>query len=74
MNRNSEQGYLIRSVLTLLLLFTMTITAIGCHKETEEDKIRKVIIAIQKAAEEKEIKKIVSNLSEDYNDPQGNNY
>jgi hypothetical protein len=46
----------------------------GCHKETEQDKIRKVITTIQKAAEEKDIKKIINSLSKTYSDPQGFTY
>jgi hypothetical protein len=52
----------------------MTITAFGCHKETEQDKVKKVIIDIQKAAEEKNVKKIINNISKTYMDPQGFNY
>jgi hypothetical protein len=63
-----------RPVVTLLLLFTMTITALGCHSETEQDKVKKVITDIQKAAEEKNVKKIINNLSKTYMDPQGFNY
>jgi hypothetical protein len=63
-----------RPVVTLLLLFTMTITTVGCHKETEQDKVKKVITDIQKAAEEKNVKKIINNISKTYMDPQGFNY
>ena len=63
-----------RPVVTLLLLFAMTITTLGCHKETEQDKVKKVITDIQKAAEEKNVKKIINNLSKTYLDPQGFNY
>ena len=52
----------------------MTITILGCHKETEQDKVKNVITLIQKAAEEKDIKKIINNLSKTYTDPQGFNY
>ena len=57
-----------------LLLFTLTITTLGCHKETEQDKVEKVITDILKAAEEKNVKKIINNLSKTYTDPQGFNY
>ena len=63
-----------RSVVTILLLFTMTFTTLGCHKETEQDKVKKVITTIQKAAEEKDIKKIITSLSKTYGDPQGYTY
>ena len=63
-----------RPVVTLLLLFAMTITTLGCHTETEQDKIKRVITDIQKSAEEKNVKKIINNLSTTYLDPQGFNF
>lgn len=63
-----------RRFVTILLIFVITISALGCHKETEQDKIKKVITDIQAAAQEKDVKKIISNLSKIYNDPQGYNY
>jgi hypothetical protein len=63
-----------RRVMTIILIFVITITALGCHTETEQDKIKKVITDIQAATEEKDIKKIINNLSKTYNDPQGYNY
>jgi hypothetical protein len=44
----------------------------GCQKETEQDRVRKVITDIQKAAEEKDIRKIRKSISETYKDTQGN--
>jgi len=64
----------VRPVVTLLLLFAMTITTLGCHTVTEQDKIKQVITNIQKSAEEKNVKKIISNLSKTYLDSQGFNY
>jgi hypothetical protein len=52
----------------------MTITTFGCHKETEQDKVKIVIIDIQKATEEKNVKQIINNISKTYMDPQGFNY
>src|SRR5512147_2488391 len=43
----------------------------GCHPETDADKIKKVITSVQKAAEEKDVKKILSVVSKTYQDPQG---
>jgi hypothetical protein len=63
-----------RPVVMIILLFTMTITTPGCHKETDQDKVGKVITSIQTAAEEKDVKKIITSLSKTYNDPQGFNY
>ena len=59
---------------TTLLVFIIVITTLGCHKDTEQDKVKKVITTIQKGAEDKEIKKIINNISKTYNDPKGNNY
>ena len=63
-----------RRVVTISLVFVIIITALGCHKMTEQDKIKKVITDIQAAAEEKDVKKIINNLAKTYNDPQGFNY
>lgn len=62
-----------KSFVTICLILVMTITVIGCNKETEEDKVRKIITDIQKAAEEKDVKKIINNLDKTYNDFQGFN-
>lgn len=59
---------------TILLIFVITMTALGCHKETEQDKVKKVITDIQTAAQEKDVKKIINNIAKIYNDPQGYNY
>ena len=59
---------------TILLIFAITITALGCHKETEQDKVKKVMTDIQTAAQEKDVKKIMNHLAKNYNDPQGYNY
>ena len=71
-NQRNRNGT--RRVVTILLIFVITITALGCHKETERDKVKKVITDIQTAAEEKDVKKIINNLAKTYNDPQGFNY
>ncbi|MGC1456407.1 MAG: hypothetical protein WA946_14580 [Nitrospirota bacterium] len=61
-------------MITTILLFTMTVTTLGCRKETDQDKVKKVITGIQKAAEEKDAKKIINSLSTTYSDPQGFNF
>jgi hypothetical protein len=63
-----------KSLVTLFLLVVLSMSFLGCHKETEQDKVKKVITDIQKAAGDKNIKKIINNLSKTYNDPQGYNY
>jgi hypothetical protein len=60
--------------MTILFILVITIAVLGCHKETEQDKVKKVITDIQSAAEEKNVKKIMNNLAKTYNDPQGFNY
>ena len=62
-----------KRLVTIFFIFFITITALGCHKETEQDKVKKVITEIQTAAEEKDVKKILNNLSKNYSDPQGLN-
>ena len=57
----------------ICLLFIIVLPSVGCRKETEEDKVRKIITDIQKSAEEKDTKNIINNLSESYNDLQGFN-
>jgi hypothetical protein len=59
---------------TLFLVFVLSLSVLACHKETEQDKVKKVITDIQKAADDKNIKKIINNLSKTYSDPQGYNY
>ena len=59
---------------TILLIFVITISALGCHKETEQDKVKKVITDIQTAAQEKDVKTIINNLANTYNDPKRYNH
>ncbi len=46
----------------------------GCHTETEEDKVKKVITTVQRAAEKKDVKEVLSHVSKTYHDPQENDY
>jgi hypothetical protein len=63
-----------RRFVTILLIFIIIIIALGCHKQTEQDKVKKVITDIQAAAQEKDVSKIINNIAKTYNDPQGYNY
>jgi len=64
-----------KTVVSFAIIICLVVLALaGCQKESEQDKIRKLIATVQKAAEEKDIKKIRSIISENYKDPQGNNY
>ncbi len=57
-----------------IILFAAVILAFGCHTQTEQDKIRKTITDIQEAAGEKDVKKILNNLSRTYHDSEGFDY
>jgi hypothetical protein len=63
-----------RRVVTIFLIFVITIAILGCHKESDEDKVKRIITDIQTASEQKDVKKITNNISETYSDPQGFNY
>jgi hypothetical protein len=68
------KGNVMRRVATIFLVFVVVLAAIGCHSETEQDKVKKVITEIQAAGEAKDVGKIMKNLSKNYSDPQGFNY
>ena len=58
----------------LVILCILVVSTLACHKESEQEKVKNVITTAQKAANEKDINKIINSLSKTYNDPQGNNY
>ena len=43
----------------------------GCQRDTEQAKVRKIIMDVEQAAEEKDIRAILSHLSKTYHDTQG---
>ena len=63
-----------KRLIPLVALCIVVVCTPACRKETEQDKVKKVITNVQKAAEEKNVKKIINSLSITYNDPQGNTY
>ena len=64
-----------KRIVTIFLIFVIIMMAIlGCHKETDQDRVKKVVADIQTAGDEKDIRKIMNNLSKTYSDPQGFNY
>ena len=68
---------MIKRWMTLNAVFLAVVTAIvmsGCHADSEQDKVRKVVHNVQRAAENKDIKQVLSHLSKTYKDPQGNTY
>jgi hypothetical protein len=56
-----------------LAVFAVIMTS-GCHADTEQAKVRKVVHTVQQAAKNKDIKQVLSRLSKTYKDPQGNTY
>ena len=63
-----------RRVVTILLIFVIAIAFLGCHKETDQDKVKKIITDIQVASEARDVEKIINNLAKTYSDPQGFNF
>lgn len=63
-----------KNFVKIILVLVLALTIIGCNKETEQDKVKKVIMEIQTAAEQKDVNKIINNLSTAYSDPQGYNH
>lgn len=63
-----------KRMIPIILLGILIAFGLGCHKETEQDKVKKLITTLQKATEEKDIKTIITSLSKTYSDPQGNTY
>lgn len=62
-----------KRLILVLILFAVLFGVSACDRETDESKIKKVIIAIQTAAEQKDVKNVIDHLSETYRDSQGNN-
>jgi hypothetical protein len=64
----------LKRIMALTLVSFLLVLIPVCYLETEQDRVRKVIATIQKAAEEKDIRKVVNSLSKTYSDPQGFTY
>jgi len=67
-----KKTFLLQAPVMVLILAVLCLT--GCHKDTEEDKIKNIIAEVQKAAGEKDTRTVLGHLSKTYQDPQGNNY
>jgi hypothetical protein len=63
--------YLLLSVFVTVVVLLLVA---ACHRETEEDKVRKVISAVQQSAEDKKVLPVLEHVSKTYQDPQGNDY
>ncbi|MEK6744015.1 MAG: hypothetical protein AABZ15_10405 [Nitrospirota bacterium] len=59
---------------SMLMLAIPVLLLTACPKETEEDKVKKVVTSIQQATEEKKIGAVLEHISKTYRDPQGNDY
>ena len=68
------KGNAMRRVVMICLIFFVFLAVPGCQKETDQDKVKKVITEIQAAGEVKDVSKIMKHLSKNYSDPQGFNY
>ncbi len=61
-------------LLYMLILPAFLVLFPACHRESEEDQVRKVVTRVQHAAEEKKIISVLEHVSKSYRDPQGNDY
>jgi hypothetical protein len=62
----------VSGVLLVMVLALLSVTA--CTKKTKEDKIRGVIEAVQKAAEDRDVKEVLAHIDRNYRDADGNDY
>jgi hypothetical protein len=63
------------NTVTIIAAVLLTVILLpGCHRETEQDKVRTVIKDVQRSAEEKDIRTVLDHLSRTYRDPQGYDY
>lgn len=62
--------------LALLILISACIfpSISGCQKDSEEDKVRTTIVTVRNAAEDKDLKTMLSHIAKTYRDRQGNDY
>lgn len=58
----------------LLLLAAGLIAFTGCRKDTDEERVKQIILSIRQAAENKDVRQMLSHISKKYTDPQGNDY
>ena len=63
-----------RLFISFLTMCLVAACMYSCHKESEYDKVKKVVLNVQKATEEKDIRVILDSISKTYRDPQGNAY
>ncbi len=62
-----------RNVLILLPML-LAVALFGCHKDTEQEKITRILHLIQAGVESKKAMAVLDHVSKNYRDPQGNDY
>lgn len=62
-----------KKFLPVFLVVAVFMSVVSCHKESDEDRVKKVITGIQFAGEKKDIGALMKNVSKDYSDPRGFN-
>lgn len=72
--RKTTKGCAMRRMTVLCLVILAAVAACGCGRQTDQDKIKRVVGDIQSAGEQKDVKKIMARLSKSYSDPQGYDY
>lgn len=64
----------IQKVILILISASLFSFMTACNKDSEEENVRKVILSVQKAAEGKDLKGMLSHIAKIYRDRQGNDY
>ncbi len=72
--RDVKKGRTMKNGMIVIIAFGLFLSLPACQKENEQDRVKKIIATVQKAAEEKDIRKIINNLSRNYRDSKGNDY
>ena len=58
----------------VLISVLAVVSLAACSKKTDADRIRAVINAVQKAAEDRDVRETLSHVDKNYKDPAGNDY
>ncbi len=63
-----------RNAVLVFLAVNAIIPFFACTRKTEDEKIRNVIEAVRKAAEDRNVKDVLAHVDKNYRDPQGNDF
>lgn len=69
-----NSGRPMKRCFTIFIIFGISLAAVHCQRESEQEKIRKIVAEVQTAAEAKDVKAIAGYLSKNYQDRQGNSF